>query len=716
MKQFFTFAIAGLLTFSLHAQTPVVDKATPGKMIQQQASAVPSMANRDIIWSNDISNCADWTFGNAADAVGAPWSDIDLNFECTPNGPTGPYNGWAGANPAGSQAPGINSTSGGNFLMIDSDLFGADANYDANWVENSWVQTAAPIDCSVNPYVAISFETRYRCWDNGGSDGSEKCFVEISRDGTTWPDLTQTYVTTWEDEGLVVYGTDTVQCRYEVFPDSETGFETDNPSYREFDITEAAGNQSTVWIRFRWVGTWGYSWEIDDINVVDIEENDTRIDSYLSYTNYFQTGVYENGAWAQSQLLDTIFAGAKVYNFGYGTQENVVLDIEVDGATSASDTIETFPNAVADTLSAGYVVSAVGTYTVNYALSATNEDTNPENNFASQSFEVTEYSYGRDNGVIFDTYGGDFEYACMPYYDIHNDATIYGIDVAIMDGGEAGSPIRAFVIDLDDPANLGSDGFLAPTYDMLPLAESGETYLNPDVSNSGTGEIVWYTFEFEEPLQATAGQVLGASFEYFGGAALTIAESSTNFDGTAAIYGPSAADGSYAWRGTDEMPMVRLNLDPNLEATEAAVLGCTDQSACNYESAANADDGSCLVIGEDCNDGDPGTFADVVTEECECEGTEAVNELEAQVGLTLFEAMPNPAISDALVQFQIAQSRRVSVEIRDLQGKVLETEDFGTLQPGVHNHTVDVTSWAAGTYSYTLVIDGVRATRKLMVK
>ena len=191
------------------------------------------------------------------------------------------------------------------------------------------------------------------------------------------------------------------------------------------------------------------------------------------------------------------------------------MDIEVDGVTSASDTIETFPNAVADTLSAGYVVSAVGTYTVNYALSATNEDTNPENNFASQSFEVTEYSYGRDNGVIFDTYGGDFEYACMPYYDIHNDATIYGIDVAIMDGGEAGSPIRAFVIDLDDPANLGSDGFLAPTYDMLPLAESGETYLNPDVSNSGTGEIVWYTFAFEEPLQATAGQVLGASFEYF---------------------------------------------------------------------------------------------------------------------------------------------------------------------------------------------------------
>ena len=37
----------------------------------------------------------------------------------------------------------------------------------------------------------------------------------------------------------------------------------------------------------------------------DIEENDLRIDGYVSYTNYLQTGIYENGVWPQSQLLDT---------------------------------------------------------------------------------------------------------------------------------------------------------------------------------------------------------------------------------------------------------------------------------------------------------------------------------------------------------------------------------------------------------------------------
>ena len=96
-------------------------------------------------------------------------------------------------------------------------------------------------------------------------------------------------------------------------------------------------------------------------------------------------------------------------------------------------------------------------------------------------------------------------------------------------------------------------------------------------------------------------------------------------------------------------------------------------NACNYESLATFDDGSCLIVGESCDDNNSNI---------------------------------NPDQSEITY----------NVEIRDLQGKVLETLDLGTLQPGVHNRTVDVTSWAAGSYSYTLVIDGVRATRKLMVK
>ena len=122
-------------------------------------------------------------------------------------------------------------------------------------------------------------------------------------------------MTTWEEEGIVYYGLDSipVQSRYEVFPNSESGFQTDNPSIVDLDITEAAGGQSQVWIRFRWVGTWGYAWEIDDINLLDVEQNDLRVDDYVSYTNYLETGIYENGAWPESQMLDTLNAALRVY-------------------------------------------------------------------------------------------------------------------------------------------------------------------------------------------------------------------------------------------------------------------------------------------------------------------------------------------------------------------------------------------------------------------
>ena len=182
--------------------------------------------------------------------------------------------GWRSGD--GSPADQMNSTTASNgTLMVDSDLFGAEAGYDAAWVENCWVQTATPIDCSDEPFVSISLETRYRCFHNVSSD-EPQCFIEISRDGENWPSID----TRDEESGYVVYGTDTVPSRKVLFPGFGNTDGSDNPSILEFDITDAAGGQETVYIRFRWTGTWGYSWEIDDIQVYPTPENDTRIDNY----------------------------------------------------------------------------------------------------------------------------------------------------------------------------------------------------------------------------------------------------------------------------------------------------------------------------------------------------------------------------------------------------------------------------------------------------
>jgi hypothetical protein len=115
-----------------------------------QASSVylnteaPVQAARAVFWSHDcdVNDCSDWSFDNGAYEVGAPWTDIDISFECTTDGPAGPYNQWAGGSGDGSAASSMNSTTSSNgTIIVDSDLFGADANYDANWVENCWFQT-----------------------------------------------------------------------------------------------------------------------------------------------------------------------------------------------------------------------------------------------------------------------------------------------------------------------------------------------------------------------------------------------------------------------------------------------------------------------------------------------------------------------------------------------------------------------------------------------
>ena len=49
-------------------------------------------------------------------------------------------------------------------------------------------------------------------------------------------------------------------------------------------------------------------------------------------------------------------------------------------------------------------------------------------------------------------------------------------------------------------------------------------------------------------------------------------------------------------------------------------LGCTDNSACNYNENANTDDGSCGFPGDECDDNIANTFNDSYTSNCECIG------------------------------------------------------------------------------------------------
>jgi uncharacterized protein (TIGR02145 family) len=57
----------------------------------------------------------------------------------------------------------------------------------------------------------------------------------------------------------------------------------------------------------------------------------------------------------------------------------------------------------------------------------------------------------------------------------------------------------------------------------------------------------------------------------------------------------------------------------------APVLGCTNAQACNYNAVATEDDGSCLIQGATCNDGNANTTNDVINTNCQCAGTATGN-------------------------------------------------------------------------------------------
>ena len=66
-----------------------------------------------------------------------------------------------------------------------------------------------------------------------------------------------------------------------------------------------------------------------------------------------------------------------------------------------------------------------------------------------------------------------------------------------------------------------------------------------------------------------------------------------------------------------------MHLTQTVRVREAVVEGCTSASACNYNAAANTNDGSCVFIGDTRDDGDAGTSGDVGSD-CVCAGVEIV--------------------------------------------------------------------------------------------
>ena len=86
----------------------------------------------------------------------------------------------------------------------------------------------------------------------------------------------------------------------------------------------------------------------------------------------------------------------------------------------------------------------------------------------------------------------------------------------------------------------------------------------------------------------------------------------TNDDGSCTFPGDACDDGDATTVGDE--------IQADCSCAGVQVPGCTDIAACNYDPAATVDDGSCFFVGDSCDDGDAGTMMDTVQADCSCAG------------------------------------------------------------------------------------------------
>jgi hypothetical protein len=127
---------------------------------------------------------------------------------------------------------------------------------------------------------------------------------------------------------------------------------------------------------------------------------------------------------------------------------------------------------------------------------------------------------------------------------------------------------------------------------------------------------------------------------------------------------------------------------------ELEVAGCTNMDACNYDELATDDDGSCVLVGDSCDDGDENTINDTIDANCECVG-EVDGVAEARLAFGLF---PNPTTGEvtlAVTGFHTG----VTVQVLDGAGRVVWAEQNVALQG---NTVLDLSDLSSGTYNVML--------------
>lgn len=477
--------------------------------------------NRAVIWSDDFSTPSNWTMTNTS----SPSCDFQIVTQLTSSLQTQGFDAT------------INSVSGGNFALIDSDAMGNTATQDAYMV------TTNSIDLTTANAVQVSFLNYHRRYQ-------ETHYVVVSIDGgATWTEIE-------------VNGT---------YPTSTT---SPNAESVTVNLTCIAANQSNVKIGFHYVGAWDWFWAIDDVVLEDASPDDVK----LSTARYYSTTQTSNGdnprytIFPAAQAQPMQFAGY-VQNIGSSSQTNAKIAATVKDPSNASvftgagagASLGTCSNtAIDDMTTTTYTSSSVGVYTDILAGTYDNimNDATPNDNIDTLYHEVNNSYYGVDDN----TYRGSGlwnqagnGYSMGPLYAMYANETLYSIDVALTSNTSVGVVMCAQLYSIDASGNFNLETETCGGSHEITVGAG-------DLSSGGT--ITWVHNVLDAPFSLQSGTEYIACVQHYGGADdLIIMQGGTGAD-TSTIFILDGTDNT--WYYMTSFPMVRMNFNASVGVREIA--------------------------------------------------------------------------------------------------------------------------------------------------
>ena len=573
------------------------------------------------------------------------------------------------ATPSGVQPPagefstnigGLNSeTSDNGWMIFDCDYYNTPISSGAEDTEG--FLNLPTLDMTELESVVISWDQylRYCCYPY------LPIYVEVSTDGgASW--------TSFEAGGTFIPSANSASA---------------NPLVTGLDISCAAAGEAAVDIRFAYrqnpiVGN-GYShyyWGIDDIR---IEANPVADDLELvQLTNGDVYFIFEYRVTPMEQAIPAadggVLAGVLYRNTGYADQDSCVVTVEVldDMGNVLSTTVtdpftapsfannENCPANPQDTLyiETGWEPDTEGIYTLRASMSSANI---ADAGMLEMDMEYTECEFGHDNPTTLDVELGprfddenDF-YEPTGYgnrYTFHNEGTtVYGLAVAFGPSTGTGVDFEIRWIDQDPEVGLSDSPY--------EFAE-----FTSDANWAGTaGNPVYYPLAFEDEIEVSVDGL--ASPGFYAGAVITefdyddlqltvLGNGNTDTDNSTLIY-QQAGSGEFVWfTAQTATPAVRLI--------------------------------TCEVV--------------------------SVDVLGAYNGVHLQGNYPNPTNGETRFTFTSDWGGDFMIELRDLQGRVVDLLDLGARPAGEHTVVYDASALADGMYTFSLLTGDARVTKKMRVQ